>query len=316
MICLLATAHGFTQSKADSGWVPLFNGKDLEGFYAHFFGTGVVALDKQNAFQADSGMIHVPKAKAGTFSAGQGHLFTLKLYSWYRVRVEYRFNPEDTAGSQNAGLIVHVDNDQALIANTKERRPRSIEINMRRAESSPWTLWSAGNLGPYITTTVRTGTQQYLAKADGGVEWTNDPWNGDKRIIFSSYPNPERPMGQWNQGEAVIYGDSLGLFYLNGTLRTQGWNFSLRGKPEDADPAKRIPCANGGIGLQSEAHEVWYRNFEIMELEPHTRKPLHAKPAAILQKGRPAAIAPWEDPRIRNGRTLDGRLSPIITWGD
>jgi hypothetical protein len=301
---LLATSHPASgQSKTDSGWVSLFNGRDFEGFYAHYYQYGVVDIAKQEAFRADSGMIHVPREKPSANWNGQGHIFTRKKYSWYRVRVEYRFAADHVGGSQNAGLIVHVDNDQALVANIKDRRPRSIEVNMRRPDASPWTLWSAVALGPYISTTVRPGTQLYLPASEGGVPWTNDPWG--KREVFSSLPNPEKPMGEWNQGEARIYGDSLGEFYLNGQLRTRGWNFRLRGAPNDSSTARRIPCQDGGIGLQSEDHEVWYRNFEIMELEPHTLRPLHAKPTVV---GRPAP-RPIGAPEGRRDRyRLDGKL--------
>lgn len=304
-----APASVRAQTKADSGWVPLFNGKDFDGFYTHFYTIGVIDITKQDAFLIDSGMIHVPRSKSTGYTGNQGHLFTRKEYSWYKVRVEYRFAANEPGGSQNAGLIVHVNNAQALVDNIKERRPRSIEINMRRAESHPWTLYSATGLGPYITTTVRNGTNLFLSKAEGGVEWTNDPWG--ERIIASSYPNPERPMGEWNRGEAHIYGDSLGLFFLNGQLRTSGWNFKLRGAPNDASVARRVPCASGGIGLQGEVHEIWYRNFEIMELEPHTKRPLHAKTTALAGGKRPTArkseiarVGTWK------GRTVNGRRLP------
>lgn len=265
-------------TKEDSGWVSLYNGTNFDGFYAYFQDVGVVETDKQDAFVAEPGIIHVPKAHGG-LSSTEGHIITRKAYSWYRVRVDYRFSTD--VNSQNAGLIVHIDNDAALIGKTKVLRPRSIEINMRRGENSPFTLWSATGLGPYISTTVKSGTNQYLPKAEGGVAWTNDPWG--QRVIHSTVPSPENPQGQWNHGEALVYGDSLIVCTLNGKVRTMGWNFKLRGSPNEADPAKRVPCDRGGIALQSEVQEIWYRNFEIMELEPHTLTPLNAKPTAIGQ---------------------------------
>lgn len=302
---------GWAQSKADSGWVPLFNGRDFEGFYAHYYQYGVVEMAKQEAFRIDSGIIHVPRAKPTANWAGQAHLFTRKRYSWYRVRVEYRYAPDHSGGSQNAGLIVHVENDDALIRNTKDRRPTSIEINMRRADGSPWTLWSASNLGPYINTTVRPGTQLYLAASEGGVPWTNDPWAGDKRVVYSAAANTEKPMGQWNQGEARIYGDSLGEFYLNGALRTRGWNFRVRASANDADPSRRIPYEDGGIGLQSEDHEIWYRNWEIMELEPHTRRPINAKPTTALALPSAPARGEGRVRLVRGARSARGGSSGV-----
>ena len=302
--------HAAPPTKADSGWVSLFNGTSLDGFYAYFNTQGVVDMPKQDAFLVEGGMIHVPKAHAGGYTNMEGHLITLKQYSWYRVRVDYKYSTDLSA--QNAGLVIHIDNDAALIGKIKTQRPRSIEINMRRAEASPWTLWSATNLGPYISTTVKPGTTDYLPKSAGGVDWTNDPWGS--RIIRSTFPNPEKPMGEWNHGEAFVYGDSLGMFYLNGELRESAWKFQLRGSPNDPDPAKRIPCDRGGIGIQSEVQEIWYRNFEIMELEPHTLKPIHASTTALAagSSGKPGVAASAGNQfRLAKRFTLDGRFHKI-----
>ncbi|MDB5047115.1 MAG: hypothetical protein JWO30_186 [Fibrobacteres bacterium] len=314
--CLAAATFasaGTPPTKADSGWVSLFNGTSLDGFFAYFEGVGVADLAAQDAFYAENGMIHVPKAHAGGFTNLEGHLITRKQYSWYRVRVDYRFSAE--GGSQNAGLVFHIDNDAALTGKTTAKRPRSIEINMRRAEDSPWTLWSATGLGPYIATTVKPGTQLFLPKTQGGTDWINDPWSETKRIVYSSFPNPEKPMGEWNHGEAYVYGDSLGRFLLNGELRTEGWNFRLRAVATDADPAKRIPCDRGGIAIQSEVNEIWYRNFEIMELEPHTLKPLNGKPVSLADHDSraPRRLAGHGGLRpglVGDGVTPDGRRVP------
>ncbi len=265
--------------KEDSGWVSLFNGTDFNDFYAYFQDNGVVDMAKQDAFFIDEGLLHVRKAHDGGFSKIEGHLITRKEYSWYRVRVDYRYSTN--AEAQNAGLVIHIENKAALVDGIKTLRPRSIEINMRRMEASPWTLWSATGLGPYITTTVKAGTNNYLAKDQGGVEWTNDPWG--ERIIRTTLPNSEKAMGEWNHGEALVAGDSMLVCTLNGQLRTVGWHLQLRGSPNDATPSKRVPCDRGGIGLQSEGQEIWYRNFEIMELEPHTLKPLNAKPTGLAR---------------------------------
>ena len=272
----LCMGAAFAGPKEDSGWVSLFDGTTLNGFYAYFQDDGVVDMAKQDAFFAEEGTIHVRKAHGG-FSNKEGHLFTLKEYSWYRVRVDYKFSTD--INSQNAGLIVHVDNNAALVGKITTLRPRSIEINMRRAEASPWTFWSATGLGPYISTTVKQGSNNYLAKADGGVDWTNDPWG--ERIIRSTYPNPEKPQGEWNHGEALVLGDSMIVCTLNGVLRVKGWDIRLRGSANDATPSKRVPCDKGAIGIQSEVQEIWYKNFEIMELEPHTMRALNAKPTAL-----------------------------------
>lgn len=301
-------------TKADSaeGWRPLFNGKDFNDFYFNFFGTGFVESSKQTGFEIDSGMIHVPKATSSKPHTNvQGHLFTKKEYSWYKVRVDYRFVVGGGTAETNAGLIIHVDNAKGLLPSS-DRRPTSIEVNMRRPGNSPWTLWSATGLGPYISTTIKPGTSdQYM---EGGTAWINDPWGA--RVIYSSLPNPEKPMGEWNHGEAWVYGDSLGLFYLNGQLRTRGWDFKVRGPQGTADLDKRVPWTKGGIGLQGEMAEIWYRNFDIMELEPHTKRPLNASGATAVKAPKALSNGPGVGRlgSIRNasGYNLAGRCLEAV----
>jgi hypothetical protein len=256
-------------TKADSGWVALFNGSDFTGFYIYSKDVGVVSnFDTQTLFQLDSGRIHSPRL------AGEYHLITSKEYSYYKVRLDYRWG--DTSGSQNAGLVIHIDNTQAYSGTLPigTLRPRSIEVQMLRTSNQPFTLWSSWELGPYITTTVQSGTSNYLAAASGGVPWINNPWGS--RTVFTTVKNSENKVGQWNQGEAEVYGDS-GAFYLNGVLRTKGWHFQVRGSANDSTTSKRVAYKKGGIGIQQEDNEIWYRNYEIMELDSITRMPINAR---------------------------------------
>ena len=121
-------------TKEDSGWVSLYNGTNFDGFYAYFQDVGVVEPDKQDAFVAEPGIIHVPKAHGG-YSSTEGHIITRKVYSWYRVRVDYRFSTD--INSQNAGLIVHIDNDAALIGKTKVLRPAPSKSTCAGARTPP-----------------------------------------------------------------------------------------------------------------------------------------------------------------------------------
>lgn len=63
---------------------------------------------KQTGFEIDSGMFPVPRATAANPHTNvQGHLFTKKEYSWYKVRRDYRFGVGGGTAETNAGLIIH-----------------------------------------------------------------------------------------------------------------------------------------------------------------------------------------------------------------
>ena len=268
---MTVSAQPTTATHADSGWVPLFNGTNLNGLYPYLSGQGIVAAGSQTTYTVlvDSTMIRVSGSPAG-------FLGTTRQYSHYHVRVQYRW-PTGTSTSANAGLLVHIDS-VAMLTYMSGNRPRSIEINCRRDTNYPWSLWSGQNFGPYITTTVNAipnGNTDGHYQA-GGTVWTNDPWQSQRRVISGDLqPNPELPTGQWNTGEAYLYGDS-GTFILNGQVRTKGWNFKLRGSANDSATANRKPCTKGVIGLQSESGQIFYRNYEIMELDSVTNVPVNA----------------------------------------
>jgi hypothetical protein len=135
------------------------------------------------------------------------------------------------------------------------------------------------------------------------VAWTDDPYgSGTSRVISGDLQaNPEFPLGQWNHGEADVYGADSGVFILNGQVRTRGRNFRLGAG--GGNPASRIPCSRGNIGLQAEGYALSFRNWEIMELDSATGLPLHARkgctnradanydPRAVVDDGTCSATA-------------------------
>jgi hypothetical protein len=257
--------------------VSLFDGKDFgDAFYV--YKGGYVPIASQTTFKAENGMIHA----GGPYAL----LVTNKEYGYYRLRVEYCFGEQVGSGA-NAGMMILVDNAGAR-ATGAPLRPRSIEINCRRDTGYPWTLWASTDLGPRMLTTVTKGSAKFLARAEGGVDYVVDP--SGNRVLESSYANPELPPGQWNRGEAEVFGDS-GVFTLNGRLRTASWKWTV----------KSIRTARGGIGVQSEGSDIWYRGWEIQELDSATGQPSHARrgctdrskpgydPRAVVSEGSCAA---------------------------
>jgi hypothetical protein len=217
---------------------------------------GKIPMAAQAKFTVENGMIH----GGGSYAL----LVTNREFGYYRIRVDYRFGA--AVGSDgNAGMMILMDNEGAKTVTAL--RPRSIEINCRRDRDYPWTLWSATNLGPVMATTVKPGTALFQTKADGGVPYTVEP--AGNRILESAYANPELPPGTWNRGEALVLGDS-GLFYLNGRFRTASWKWRVD------QGGKQVRVARGGVGLQTEGFDIWYRNWEIQELDSATSLPLHA----------------------------------------
>jgi hypothetical protein len=290
LLAALAAASSHALTAADSGWVPVWNGQGFpaESFYIYSGAYHEVA-EQADKFKVEpggtGGIIHT--------TAGYSLLTTKKEYGYYKVRVDYKFKDGTTGG--NAGLMILMDNTAAKTVKTSTR-PRSIEINCRRDGNYPWSLWAGRGYGPYMTTTIKAGTEdQYLP---GGTLKTMNITEDNNRVIRSANPDNELPGGQWNHGEAWIYGDS-GVFYLNGQLRTSSWGWVTK----QGDPSTKT--ASGGIAVQAEGTEVWYTKWEVMELDPfppynpiHTgvgdrftiRKPYPSRPVLSLDCGGLEAI--------------------------
>ena len=282
-------------TSADSGWVDLFNGTTLGDEYFVYKG-GYQAMSAQNSFKVENGMIHA----GGSYAL----LVTQKEYGYYRLRVEYRFG-ENVGSGANAGMMIAL-NTAGAKTDGKPLRPRSIEINCRRDTGYPWTLWASQDLGPMMQTTVQKGTPKYLSRAEGGVDYVVDP--SGNRTLESAYPNPELPPGQWNRGLAEVYGDS-GNFTLNGKPRTAGWHWT------EKVGGKELRVARGAVGVQTEGSDIWYRAWQIQELDSATRVPIHAR------RGCTDASKPKYDPRavVNDGSctgtgiaTLRPRNSPVV----
>ena len=250
--CPAGPEPGKGTSAGSGDWQPLYRGK-LDGFRIYFRGQGYIDdVHNQDVFVAEPGQIHVRK---GT----NGLIVTKVPYSYYHVKVDYRWGARD--GSMNAGLMTHVDLASKCV---KDNRPRSIEINMK--QDCPGSIWLANGLGPFASTFIKKGTKEYLPADKGGVAHDASPF-GD-RTIFARYPDGKpnsRAHGEWNTLEAIVRGaESVEVIHNGHTVNLVTKLLAPKTGGKDPGP----PLVEGGIGLQSEGQEIFYRNFVIRKLKP------------------------------------------------
>jgi len=161
----------------------------------------------------------------------------------------------------NAGLMTHVDLDSKCV---KDNRPQSIEINMKA--DAPGSIWLASKLGPFGSTFIEKGTKNYLPEAQGGIARDASPFRN--RTILARYPDAKpnsNPHGEWNTLEAIVHGsESVEIIHNGHTVNLV--TKLLAPKAGSKEPG--LPLVEGGIGLQSEGQEIFYRNFVIKKLKP------------------------------------------------
>ncbi len=240
-----------TGKAKEGGWTSLYKGT-LDDFRIYFRGQGYIAdVHDQKVFLAEPGQIHV-------INGTNGLIVTKVPYSHYHVKVDYRWG--ERGGSENAGLMTHVDLESKLV---KDNRPRSIEINMR--SESPASIWMASGVGPFGSSFVRAGSSNYLPQNEGGIPHLVDPFRG--RTLYCNYPDGKvnaNPYGEWNTLEAIVHGAESVEIIHNGKVVMRVYDI----RQADTETKKPgAPLVSGGIGLQSEGQEIFYRNFLIRKLE-------------------------------------------------
>jgi hypothetical protein len=260
-----AAAHGQgTWTKKDSGWVPLFNGKDFQGLYIRNNGGTLRDPASQASFLIEDGAIRVPK------TGGVGHVATRESHSRYHVRVEYKYGPGQA--NPNAGLLYHIDtldwipgaaygSKNAAVPYFFGAYVKSVELQMYRGDAGAF----LGIMNVWVTADTK-GDANHTWQA-GGTPYTAYPSNDlQPRRIYRSRNAAPRDT-DWVLLEGIIHGGDSVIHRVNGETVMKGENLMHNGKTVVSDdPAGRAPMDKGHIGLQTEGAEVWYRNWELRRL--------------------------------------------------
>src|SRR4051812_3884878 len=115
-VLLLALLLPGRPSRADEPakkekWVPLFNGKNLDGWTPKIRGHKL-GDNYANTFRVEKGILKVSYDGYKKFDNKFGHLFYKKKFSHYVLRVEYRFVGKQCPGGEgwaerNSGAMFH-----------------------------------------------------------------------------------------------------------------------------------------------------------------------------------------------------------------
>lgn len=228
---------------ADAGWVSIFNGKNLDGWYTYLQSSGR-NNDPKGIFKVEHGMIHVFDIPSSNEKQEFGYVATEKEYSSCRIRVQYKWGMKQFApratGKRDAGLLYDVVGPDKVW-------PRMLEAQIQEGDTGDFWLVD----GVSMTTTVESKNPTYK---EGGVPYTQT--NG--RIIKSVYY--ERP--GWNTVEVILDGDSVTQI-VNGKVNNRGWYVR---QLDPQNPNVLIPLRAGKIALEAEGAEVYYRNIQIKPL--------------------------------------------------
>lgn len=231
-------------------WVPLFNGRDLDGWIPKIkgFPLGENHLD---TFRVENGILKVSYDKYAQFDGKFGHLFYKDKFSHYVLRVEYRFVGEQVKGGpgwavRNSGVMFHSQPPETM--HLDQNFPVSIEAQF------------LGGLGQ--------GDRPTLAVCTPG---TNIVMNGQFVTQHCTRSQAKTYHGdQWVTVEIEVRGSGKVRHLIDGQPVIEYEQCQL--DPKDSDGAKLIKDGKllideGWIALQAESHPIEFRRVEIKVLK-------------------------------------------------
>ena len=231
-------------------WMPLFNGRNLDGWTPKIAGYEL-GENVGQTFRVENGLLRVVYEGYTEFGGKFGHLFYKTPFSNYILRVEYRFVGQQTPGGpgwafRNSGMMIHSQSPESL--RKAQDFPVSIEVQLLGGDGQH--PRPTGNL-------CTPGTHVVM----GGELITRHCTDSRSKTF---------PGDQWVTAEVEAHGNGKIIHRVNGETVLEYERPQL--DPGDPDAKKLIRDGNtmlhgGYIALQAESHPVEFRKVEIQRLE-------------------------------------------------
>lgn len=238
-------------TSGNSQWISLFNGKDINDWFVKIQ-HHEVGVNFGNTFRVEDSMIRVNYDQYGDFNDQFGHLYYKTPFSYYHLKLEYRFVGELQRGApsytlRNSGVMYHSQDPRTM---PKEQDwPISIEMQFLGGlgDGKPRTTGNMCSPGTHIV---------YQGKLDERhcINSNSKTYDGD----------------QWVRAELIVLGDSLITHIINGDTVMQYSKPQIGGPVVNRyDPAIKQDgkmLSSGFIALQSEGQPVDFRRIQLRDL--------------------------------------------------
>lgn len=244
---------GEAPPEVKEGWIPLFNGRDLEGWTPKIKGHAL-GENPGEIFRVEDGLLVASHDRHEQFGERFGHLFYKTPYAHYRLRLEYRFVGEQTPGGpewawRNSGVMIHGQPPETM----KQGQPFPVSIEVQLLGGDGTKERPTGNL-------CSPGTHVVM----------ND------KLITPHIVNSSSPTyhgDQWVRMEIEVRGDRRIRHWINGKLVLEYEKPQYDPQDNDAKPLIRdgdVRLSGGSISLQAESHPTHFRTIELLPLDPDT----------------------------------------------
>lgn len=254
------------QSSAQKGWIDLFNGKDLKDWN--------IKISKHNynenyanTFRVADGLMKVGYDGYGDFDQQYGHIFYKKPFSYYLLKVTYRFVGEQAKGGEgwayrNSGAMLHGQAPETMLKD--QDFPISVEGQI---------LGGDGTHDRHTSNVCTPGTQiVYEGKlfTPHCLDSRSKTYAGD----------------QWVTAEFLVLGDSVIKHIIDKEVVLEYTKPQVGGgNVSNYDPKIKVdgkPLTGGYISLQSESHPIEFKKVRLYNLEPYAKNKM--KLAQVIAK--------------------------------
>ncbi|MCJ7446588.1 MAG: DUF1080 domain-containing protein [Bacteroidales bacterium] len=242
------TGTGKTQKE---NWIQLFNGKDLTGWDIKIKGYEL-NNNYKNIFRVEDGIMKVRYEGFDKFNNEFGHIFYKEPFSFYKLRIEYRFTGEQVPEGpswafRNSGVMLH---SQSAASMTMDQDfPVSIEAQF------------LGGDGVAERTTSNVCTPGTHIEMNGQLI-TRHCTNSKSKTYHGDV---------WVTAEFVVLGDSVIHHILEGDTVLTYNKPQVGGAPEGYPLPDGTLIKEGYICLQAESHPVEFRKVELLRLDKDKR---------------------------------------------
>lgn len=242
------------------GWISLFNGRDLSGWYSMLQKSGRGVAEERKIVAIEDGMLHILGNEITAEPAEAGYIATTQEYENVHIRVEYkwgekRFPPRIFTKRDNGLLYGLVGADKVW--------PTMVECQIEE-----------GDVGDYFLVGGIRGVQDRHDNGLFGEGLTPDGWTEAARPGSHGNPPPEPTGGRkikdgnfeklddWNVVEVIWQGDRSAHIVNGRTVNV----VSMLQQPDPANPGTFIPLTRGKLAIEIEFAEIWYRRIEVRSL--------------------------------------------------
>lgn len=237
---------------ATGKWIPLFNGKDLEGWTPKITGYKL-GENFGNTYRVENGALKVAYDQYEKFDGKFGHLYYREKFSNYVIRVEYRFVGKQTPGGpgwalRNSGIMIHSQAPETM--EVKQDFPVCLEVQL------------LGGPGVGERTTGNLCTPGTHVVMDGKLitQHCNDSksktYHGDQWVTIEVEVRGNKSIKHILEGQTVLSYSQPQLDDGDSDAR----KLLAQGHP--------LLLSEGYICLQAESHPVEFRKVELMKLDP------------------------------------------------